>query len=67
MKTSLERMLELEDLIKKESLSRFPSKDPNWFVKRWMDRLYTNQRETAKAIVAMMPEVIRSAMSKEGK
>jgi hypothetical protein len=64
METSLEKQIGLEDLIKKTALNRFPSIDPNWFVKRWMDRAYTHQREIAKAVVAMMPEVVRATMSK---
>jgi hypothetical protein len=52
--------IELEDLIKKEAQERFPATDPNWFVKRWMDKDYEFQRNTAKAVIPMMAEVVRA-------
>lgn len=66
MTTGLEIRIEHEDLIKAEAKKRFPSLDPDWAVKRWLDIMYDNSKKTAEVIVAMMPEVMRATRRTNG-
>jgi hypothetical protein len=60
MKTSLEKRLELEDLIIKEAKERFLELDPKWVVRRWMDHNYMSAKQNATAVAYMYTEVFAS-------
>ena len=57
--TPLEENIEFEDELRKEVKSRFPSLDPDWAVNKYQERMHNDSRKMAKALVLMMPEVIR--------
>ena len=49
----LETGILLEDTVRKEVMDKFPSLDPDWAVKRYMDMMYNNSKKTAEVLVAM--------------
>jgi hypothetical protein len=48
----LETGILLEDTVRKEAQTRFPSLDADWAVKRYMDKMYNNSKKTAEVLVA---------------
>jgi hypothetical protein len=59
-KTSLERMIEVEDALRDECKSRFPTLDSIWAVNRYMENVYNSRKKIAEALIPMMGELIRS-------
>ena len=49
----IETSILLEDTVRKEVMDKFPSLDPDWAVKRYMDMMYNNSKKTAEVLVAM--------------
>jgi hypothetical protein len=60
MKSRLETRLEHEYLIREEAKKRFPATDPDWFVKRWLDRNYDNAKKMGEAVAFLYVEIMAS-------
>jgi hypothetical protein len=59
--------LQFAENLRSEIKRRYPQMDPEWGVNRYLQKVESNSRETAKIIALLMPEIILSheAMEKE--
>ena len=54
----LETGILLEDTVRKEVMDKFPSLDPEWAVRRYMDMMCENSKKTAEVLLAMAQQPI---------
>ena len=61
----IETSIQLEDSLRKEGESRFPSLDSDWAVNRCMNMIHENSKKNFEILMYMVPELVRSQRIKK--